>query len=102
MTVMTDPPCRGLITLALIAEPSSLIGSRSRRIAWADRLVEARWLRLTIADYSYGDELPVRDAIAPGAAPGQSLGNVGVDGLSVHQLLQPVHLVDYARRDHGD
>jgi hypothetical protein len=92
MTVMTDPPCRLLITLAPIAEPEHPDRLEEPLECVADLLVEARRPRLTIADYGYG-ELPMRDAIARGAAPGRSLGNVGIDGASVHQLLQPVHLV---------
>jgi hypothetical protein len=93
MMAMTDPPCRPLMTLSPIDEPE-----RPDRLAeplecMADLLVEARrpWLR--IADYFYSDEPPMRDAIARVAAPERSLGNIGVDGASVHHLLQPVHLL---------
>ena len=93
MTVMTDPPCRLLITLAPIAEPEHPDRLEEPLECVADLLAEARRPRLTIADYSHGDELPMRDAIARVAAPERSLGNLGIDRASVHQLLRPVHLV---------
>jgi hypothetical protein len=93
MMAMTDPPCRPLMTLSPIDGPQ-----RPDRLAeplerMADLLVEARRPRLTIADYFYSDAPPMRDAIARAAAPEHSLGNVGIDRASVHQLFQPVHLL---------
>ena len=93
MTAMTDAACRPLRTLAPITEPERFDRLAELLECMADLLVEVRRERLAIAEHFDSDDLRVREAIARVAAFERSLGDVGVEAASVHQLLQHVHLV---------
>jgi hypothetical protein len=59
----------------------------------ADLLVETRRQRVEIAQHRGSDDPRVREAGARLAELERSLGEVGVEAASVHQLLQHVRLV---------
>jgi hypothetical protein len=59
----------------------------------ADLLVEARLQREEIAQDLAGDDPRVREAIARLTDVERSLGDVGIEAASVHQLLQRIHLI---------
>lgn len=93
MTAMTDAACRTLRTLAPTTEPERFDRLAERLERMADLLVEVRRGRLAIAEHRDGDDLRVREDIAHVAALGRSLGDLGGEAASFHQLLQHVHLV---------
>jgi hypothetical protein len=59
----------------------------------ADLLVEARRQGVEIAQHRDSNDPRVREAIARLTGLERSLGEVGVEAASVHQLLQKVHLI---------
>ena len=76
MTAMTDAACRPLRTLAPITEPERFDRLAELLECMADLLVEVRRRRHRSL-----------------WALERSLGDVGLEAASVHQLLQHVHLV---------
>jgi hypothetical protein len=91
---MTDASCTPLSTLTPIAAREQ----RPDRFAEllecvADLLVETRSQRVEIAQYRGGDDPRVREAIARLTELERSVGEVGMEAASVHQLLQHVHLL---------
>jgi hypothetical protein len=91
---MTDAGCRPLRTFAPIADREH----RPDRLAellecMADLLVEARRQGVEIAQHRDSNDPRVREAIARLTGLERSLGEVGVEAASVHQLLQKVHLI---------
>jgi hypothetical protein len=89
---MTDGACRPLKALVPIDEREQ----RPDRFAellehMADLLVEARRQRVEIARYR--EDPRVRAAIARLSELERSLGEVGVQAASVHQLLRHVRLI---------
>jgi hypothetical protein len=59
----------------------------------ADLLVETRRQRMEIAHHRSGDDPRVMAAIARLTELERSLGEVGVEAASAHQLLQHIHLI---------
>jgi hypothetical protein len=91
---MTDAACKPLSTLAPLAEREQ----RPDRFAellecMADLLVETRKQGLEIAENRGSDDPREREAIARLTELERSVEGVGLEAASVHQLLQPVHLV---------
>jgi hypothetical protein len=91
---MTDAACRPLRTAAPIDEREQ----RPDRLAellelMADLLVEVRAERAEIAQYRDSYDPRVLEAIARLAELEGSLGEVGIEAASVHQLLQRTRLI---------
>jgi hypothetical protein len=91
---MTDAGCTPLETLAPAFEREQQPDRFGELLeCMADLLVEARKQREGVAQHRGSNDPRVREAIARLAELERSLGDVGVEAASVHQLLQHVHLI---------
>jgi hypothetical protein len=91
---MTDASCTPLSVLTPIAEREQKQDRFAELLECiADLLVETRSQRMEIAQHSGGDDPRVREAVARLTELERSLGEVGMEAASVHQLLQHVHLL---------
>ena len=100
---MTDPPCRGLITLAPIAEPeqpdrleepSDCVGRSAGRGAPA--AADDRQTTATATSYRCAMPSP------PGPRPGNPSETLASTACRFTSCFSPFTWFDYARRDHGD
>jgi hypothetical protein len=91
---MTDAACTPVRTLAPTAEREQRTDRFAELLAcMADLLVETRRQREEISRDPGTDDPRVTDAIARLTELERSLGVLGTEAASVHQLLQHVHLI---------
>ena len=91
---MTDSACTPLMTLEPIAEREQKPDRFAELLECvADLLVETRRQRGDISQDPSSDDPRVTEAIARLTELQRSLGEVGIEAASVHQLLQHVHLI---------
>jgi hypothetical protein len=88
---MTAAACTPVAPVAETAERPDRLGELLE--CMADLLVQARRQRAELAEHWGSDDPRVPEAIARLVELERSLGQVGVEAASVHQLLQHVRLI---------